>query len=125
VFWEHPAVRGITLWGYRPGHWRTAQGAYIVLDNGAERPAMVWLQGYVKNAVLKPWVTTSPTAQLTLADVTTADAGAYDLVISNSADVRRPAPRGLDEHRSSGPGGGRHLRREPGGAGERGQPTEP
>jgi hypothetical protein len=63
VFWEHPAVRGITLWGYRPGHWRTAQGAYVVLENGAERPAMVWLQGYVKNAVLRPWVTTSPTAQ--------------------------------------------------------------
>ena len=30
--------------GLRPGHWRTAQGAYIVLENGAERPAMVWLR---------------------------------------------------------------------------------
>jgi endo-1,4-beta-xylanase len=49
VFWEHPAVKGITLWGFRPGHWRTAQGAYIVLDNGAERPAMKWLQAYVGN----------------------------------------------------------------------------
>ena len=48
-FWEHPSVKGITLWGYRPGHWRTAQGAYIVLENGAERPAMVWLQNYVKD----------------------------------------------------------------------------
>jgi endo-1,4-beta-xylanase len=47
VFWEHPAVQGITLWGFRPGHWRTAQGAYLVLDNGAERPAMKWLQAYV------------------------------------------------------------------------------
>jgi endo-1,4-beta-xylanase len=51
VFWEHPAVKGITLWGFRPGHWRTAQGAYIVLDNGAERPAMKWLQAYVQDAV--------------------------------------------------------------------------
>jgi endo-1,4-beta-xylanase len=50
AFWEHPAVRGITLWGYRPGHWRTAQGAYIVLENGAERPAMVWLKDYVPSA---------------------------------------------------------------------------
>ena len=49
LFWEHPAVKGITLWGFRPGHWRTAQGAYLVLDNGAERPAMVWLQDYVKD----------------------------------------------------------------------------
>jgi endo-1,4-beta-xylanase len=60
AFWEHPAVRGITLWGYRPGHWRTAQGAYIVLDNGAERPAMLWLKDYVPNAVLAPWITASP-----------------------------------------------------------------
>lgn len=51
VFWEHPAIKGITLWGFRPGHWRTAQGAYIVLDNGAERPAMKWLQAYVQDAV--------------------------------------------------------------------------
>ena len=62
VFWEHPAVRGITLWGYRPGHWRTAQGAYIVHENGAERPAMVWLQQYVAATNLAPWVTVQPTA---------------------------------------------------------------
>ncbi|HEV7715574.1 MAG TPA: cadherin domain-containing protein, partial [Steroidobacteraceae bacterium] len=49
VFWEHPAVKGITLWGFRPGHWRTAQGAYLVLANGAERRAMVWLQAYVRD----------------------------------------------------------------------------
>jgi endo-1,4-beta-xylanase len=54
VFWEHPAVRGITLWGYRPGHWRTAQGAWLVYENGAERPAMQWLQRYVQNK--RPWV---------------------------------------------------------------------
>jgi endo-1,4-beta-xylanase len=49
IFWEHPSVKGITLWGFRPGHWRSQQGAYIVLDNGAERPSMVWLQNYVRN----------------------------------------------------------------------------
>jgi endo-1,4-beta-xylanase len=49
LFWEHAAVRGITLWGYRPGHWRTAQGAWITYENGAERPAMQWLQRYVRN----------------------------------------------------------------------------
>lgn len=47
LFWEHPAIKGVTLWGYRPGHWRTAQGAYIVLENGVERPAMEWLKTYV------------------------------------------------------------------------------
>ncbi|CCH54882.1 endo-1,4-beta-xylanase [Fibrisoma limi BUZ 3] len=52
IFWEHPAVKGVTLWGYRPGHWRTAQGAFIAYENGAERPALVWLRNYVQNASL-------------------------------------------------------------------------
>jgi endo-1,4-beta-xylanase len=51
IFWEHEAVRGITLWGYRPGHWRTAQGAWLTYENGAERPAMQWLQRYVRNTL--------------------------------------------------------------------------
>jgi endo-1,4-beta-xylanase len=53
LLWEHPAVRGVTLWGYRPGMWRTAQGAYLALENGAERPALVWLRGYVKGSHAK------------------------------------------------------------------------
>jgi endo-1,4-beta-xylanase len=48
LFWQHPAIKGITLWGYRPGMWRTGQGANLALDNGAERPALVWLREYVK-----------------------------------------------------------------------------
>ena len=50
LFWEHPAVKGITLWGFRPGHWRTAQGAPLVYANGAEKAAMVWLKQYVQTA---------------------------------------------------------------------------
>ncbi len=49
IFWENPAVRGITLWGYVPGMWRTAEGAYLALSNGAERPALVWLRAYVND----------------------------------------------------------------------------
>jgi endo-1,4-beta-xylanase len=52
LFWEHPALKGVTLWGHRPGLWRTAQGAYLVLENGIERPAMAWLKSYVANAVI-------------------------------------------------------------------------
>ena len=52
LFWQHPAVKGITVWGYRPGHWRTAQGAPLVYSNGAEKSAMVWLKQYVTNAIL-------------------------------------------------------------------------
>ena len=46
-FWEHPAVEGITLWGWKPGMWRTAEGAYIVHSNGEERPATPWLRQYL------------------------------------------------------------------------------
>ncbi|UOQ71527.1 endo-1,4-beta-xylanase [Hymenobacter cellulosilyticus] len=52
VFWLHPAVKGVTMWGYRPGHWRTAQGAFLVNDDNSERSAMVWLKNYVKSTVL-------------------------------------------------------------------------
>lgn len=47
VFWKHPAVKGITLWGFRPGMWRQEQGAYLVREDGTERPALAWLRSYV------------------------------------------------------------------------------
>ncbi|MBB4594369.1 endo-1,4-beta-xylanase [Xanthomonas cannabis] len=47
TFWEHPAVRGITLWGFRPGLWRDKEAAYLVRGDGSERPAMTWLRDYV------------------------------------------------------------------------------
>jgi endo-1,4-beta-xylanase len=52
LFYEHPAVKGITLWGYRPGHWRTGQGAYLAFENGAERPALKWMREYVQSTNL-------------------------------------------------------------------------
>ncbi|MBE7173380.1 MAG: endo-1,4-beta-xylanase [Williamsia sp.] len=52
LFWEHPAIKGVTVWGYRPGHWRTAQGAPLVYSNGAEKAAMVWLKQYVQTAAV-------------------------------------------------------------------------
>lgn len=48
VFWNHPAVRGITLWGFRPGLWRTKQGANLVREDSSERPALTWLRHYVR-----------------------------------------------------------------------------
>ena len=53
VFWEHPAVKGVTLWGFRPGMWRTSQQAYLIEPDGVtERPAMEWLRDYVQSTVL-------------------------------------------------------------------------
>lgn len=48
LFWEHPAVKGVTMWGYLPGHWRENQGATLALENGAEKPALTWLRSYVR-----------------------------------------------------------------------------
>lgn len=52
LFWENPNVKGVTLWGYRPGHWRTAQGAPLVNIDNSERPSLVWLRNYVQSTVL-------------------------------------------------------------------------
>jgi endo-1,4-beta-xylanase len=51
VFWEHPDVKGITFWGYKPGMWRTEQKAYLVTANGTERPALTWLKEYLQPQV--------------------------------------------------------------------------
>jgi GH35 family endo-1,4-beta-xylanase len=49
TFWEHPAVEGITLWGWRqPNHWRNAQMAPIVLSTDVPKPAALWLYDYVR-----------------------------------------------------------------------------
>ncbi|MDR6991963.1 endo-1,4-beta-xylanase [Luteimonas sp. 3794] len=48
VFWEHPAVEGMTLWGFRRGLWRDEQGAYLIREDGSERPALEWLRSYVR-----------------------------------------------------------------------------
>jgi len=50
TFWEHPAVKGVTIWGYVRGfHWRNAQGDWLLYPNGGERPALQWLIRYVGN----------------------------------------------------------------------------
>jgi endo-1,4-beta-xylanase len=57
VFWENDAIKGITMWGHvQGGHWRTAQGAWLMYPNGAERPALSWLVRYMENdlAVVTP-----------------------------------------------------------------------
>jgi endo-1,4-beta-xylanase len=62
LFWENPNVKGVTLWGYRPGHWRTAQGAPLVNIDNSERPSLVWLRNYVQSTVLGTKASTAATA---------------------------------------------------------------
>ena len=46
VYWNHPAVAGITLWGYVEGATWVA-GTGILNSNGTERSAMTWLKSYM------------------------------------------------------------------------------
>jgi len=52
TFWTHPAVKGVTLWGWRPGLWRNTQKAYIINSDNTERPALTWLREYVPATAL-------------------------------------------------------------------------
>jgi endo-1,4-beta-xylanase len=46
MYFDHPSVKGITLWGYIVGStWRTNTG--IQQPSGAMRPAMTWLMTYL------------------------------------------------------------------------------
>lgn len=51
VLWNHPAMAGITFWGFRYGLWRTDEGAYLIDQNGRERLAMTWLKAYVNDTL--------------------------------------------------------------------------
>ncbi len=47
IFYHHPAVAGITYWGYIANHQFTANVNLLNEDN-SPRPAMIWLQNYVE-----------------------------------------------------------------------------
>jgi endo-1,4-beta-xylanase len=47
IFWNNPAVAGVTLWGYKQNRtWKP--DAYLLRADGTERPALVWLKNYVR-----------------------------------------------------------------------------
>jgi arabinoxylan arabinofuranohydrolase len=46
MFYNHPSVAGITLWGYVVGStW--VNGSGLIQSNGTRRPAMTWLMNYL------------------------------------------------------------------------------
>ena len=48
LFWEHPAVAGITFWGYISGTtWINGTG--FVSKEGIENPSMIWLKEYMSS----------------------------------------------------------------------------
>ena len=59
IFWSHPAVKGITLWGYIQGDcWSAHPDTYLLLNDGTERPALKWLRNYLLSPL--PPVPVSP-----------------------------------------------------------------
>lgn len=47
MFWNHPSVKGITLWGYVQGAtWQQNSG--LMSASGQQRPAMVWLLDFLR-----------------------------------------------------------------------------
>lgn len=55
AFWNHPAVIGVTLWGYMEGvNWVEDRGhgtSALLNEDGSERPAMVWLKEFIADQV--------------------------------------------------------------------------
>lgn len=49
LMWTHPAVAGITLWGYLEGQTWVAN-SHLVRRDGSERPALTWLANYVRSS---------------------------------------------------------------------------
>jgi endo-1,4-beta-xylanase len=48
ILWQHPGVKGITIWGYKEGLvWQTT--TYLERSDGTARPALLWLADYIKN----------------------------------------------------------------------------
>lgn len=52
LFWNQPAVKGITFWGYIEGDvWTSHPYTYLLKANGTERPVMPWLRDYIKKPI--------------------------------------------------------------------------
>lgn len=51
VLWEHPSIKGITLWGFKERQmWQST--AFLLRANGTERPALTWLKNYIDTVVV-------------------------------------------------------------------------
>jgi hypothetical protein len=48
VLWKHPAIKGITFWGYIQNQmWQPT--CYLVNSDGTSRTALTWLMSYIKS----------------------------------------------------------------------------
>jgi endo-1,4-beta-xylanase len=82
LYWENPYIKGVSLFGYLPG---TSDNSFIAYSNGAERPALTWLKGYVRGTALPCNVSTS--ARLTSPTAAGATNGAINLTAQGGGTV--------------------------------------
>lgn len=49
ILWDHPSVKGITLWGYLENHmWQST--CHLMYSDFSWRPAMKWMIDYIQNS---------------------------------------------------------------------------
>jgi endo-1,4-beta-xylanase len=85
LLWEHPAVKGITLWGYMQSA-TSRPNAYLVRLDGSERPALRWLRIYVATpAVDSPVRTTDEPRDVTLKWRRSAPATSYRVQVATDS----------------------------------------
>jgi GH35 family endo-1,4-beta-xylanase len=64
VYWNHPNVAGITLWGYEEGKtWKA--NTQLIRSNGTDRPAMTWLKSFMAAQPNTGCGNTPPTVSIT------------------------------------------------------------
>ncbi len=88
LFWEHPGVKGMTLWGYVEGEiWKT--NAYLLTSHGAERPALKWLRTYIASplrpSIISPNNVSNVPRDATLIWHVSISATRYHLQVSSSS----------------------------------------
>jgi endo-1,4-beta-xylanase len=105
VIWNHPAVQGVTTWGYIVGQtWHTGTG--LLNTDGTERPALTWLKGFVAGTTQLAIAATPATLNIVAGGASASDTlsisgatGAVTLTASNvPAGVTVTFSPNLDGH---------------------------
>ena len=87
IVWNHPGVKGVTLWGYKEDDvWDQHPQTFLLHILGAERPAMPWLRTFVQLAapplLISPNGTTGERRNARLVFHRSEDAVSYHLQVA-------------------------------------------
>jgi endo-1,4-beta-xylanase len=75
IIWEHPAIKGVTLWGWTDS-WllqlSPPKDARLII-NGQERPALKWLREYVASHKIPATIARAPEKDKAVSQIISAD----------------------------------------------------